>query len=150
MAERRRIPNVSGLEEREIGILTELRILDEANALAPVLETIAAVLEVLYLESERQAWEKAQRRHESDRDQRAGRLRALGKVSRQRSIPAQFKPDNLRIRKLIAERTAAGQWLGRLNRELRGEIGRSIVEEISRKARLAGMSRCRAYVGATQ
>jgi len=141
---------VSGLDEREIGILTELRILDEANALAPVLETMAAVLEVLYVESERQAWEKAQQRRQADLARQAAGLRSLGKVSRQKSIPTHFKPDNLRVRKLIAERTAAGRWLGRLDREIRGEIRRSMVEEISAKARLAGMNRCRAYIGATQ
>lgn len=84
MDERWQIPNVSGLEGREIGMLTELRILSEANAIAPVLETMAAALEVLYLESEHQAWEKAQKRRQDDLAHNAGRLRSLGKVSRQK------------------------------------------------------------------
>lgn len=58
MDSRWRIANVSGLDDREMGLLAELRILDEANMLAPVLEMMAASLEALYVESERQAWAK--------------------------------------------------------------------------------------------
>jgi len=149
MDERWQMPNVSGLADREVGLLIELRILDEANVIAPVLEMIAASLEALFLESERQAWEKAQKRRQDDLAHKASKLRSLGKVSRQKTIPIQFKPDNMKLRKLIAEKTAAGQWLSRLDRELSSDIRRSMVEEIAKKARLAGMNRCRAYIGAT-
>lgn len=150
MDSRWRIANVSGLDDREMGLLAELRILDEANMLAPVLEMVAASLEALYVESERQAWAKAQKRQQDDLTHKASKLSSLGKVSRQKQIPVQFKPDNMHVRRLIGERTAAGQWLGRLDRDLRGDIRRSMVEEIAKKARLAGMNRCRAYIGATQ
>jgi hypothetical protein len=149
MDERWQMPNVSGLEDREVGLLIELRILNEANVIAPVLEMIAASLEALFLESERQAWQKAQKRRQEDLANKASKLRSLGKVSRQKTIPIQFKPDNMKLRKLIAEKTAAGQWLSRLDREFSSGIRRSTVEEIAKKARLAGMNRCRAYIGAT-
>ena len=91
MDERWQMPNVSGLEDREVGLLIELRILNEANVIAPVLEMIAASLEALFLESERQAWQKAQKRRRDDLANKASKLRSLGKVSRQKTIPIQYQ-----------------------------------------------------------
>ncbi len=149
MDRRKKIPNVTGLDDWEMGLLMEMRILKEADALAPLLEVMAASLEVLYLEAERLAWQKREKRREEEFKHRAKRQRAPGKAFQKGYIPLQFKPDNALIRRLIAERTASGQWLSRLDRELRREIARSMVEEIAAKARLAGVNACRAYVGAT-
>ena len=150
MERHRKIPNISGLEDWEIGLVSEARILKEADALTPVMEVMAACLEVLYLEAERQAWQKSEKRREEEFKSRAKRQRLPGKAFQKGYIPVQFKPDNALVRRLIAERTAAGQWLSRLDRELRRDIVRSMFEEIAAKARQAGMNACRAYIGATR
>ncbi len=149
MERRRKIPNITGLDDWEVGLVLEARILKEADALTPIMEVMAACLEVLYLEAERQEWQKREKRREEEFKNRTKRQRVPGKAFQKGYIPLQFKPDNALIRRLIAERTVAGQWLSRLDRELRRDIARSMVEEIAAKARQAGVNRCRAYIGAT-
>ncbi|OGL15865.1 MAG: hypothetical protein A3F92_09485 [Candidatus Rokubacteria bacterium RIFCSPLOWO2_12_FULL_71_22] len=149
MERHRKIPDIAGLDDWEMGLLMEMRILKEAGVLTPVIEVMATCLEVLYLEAERQAWQKSEKRREEEFKSQAKRQRLPGKAFQKGYIPLQFKPDNALIRRLIAERTAAGKWLSRLDRELRRDIARSMVEEIAAKARQAGVNACRAYIGAT-
>src|SRR5712691_4924445 len=99
--------DLSGFDEWELELLFELRILREAGAMAPVLEAMASCLAALYLEGERLAWEK--------RHAKPVTIRHAGHV---RYVPVQFIPNNEFARKIIAEQTASGRWISRLDREL--------------------------------
>lgn len=127
MTRRGGVPKVDGLEEWELGLFMELRTLKEADVLAPVIEVMAACLEALYVEAERQAWQRKEKRREEESGRQVKRY--LSKPFQKSYIPIKFKPDNLFIRKLIAEQTAAGQWASRLDRDLRRDITRSMIEE---------------------
>src|SRR5438445_3762215 len=128
----RKARDVSGLEDWELELLFELRILREANGMGPVLEAMAACLAALYLEGQRLAWEKQQAQRAED----AKRLEK-GKTARVRHVPVRFIPDNEFARRLIAEQTASGRWVSRLDRELSREIIAEMHREIAAKAKLA-------------
>jgi len=108
MERRRRIPNITGLDDWEMALLMEIGILKDADALAPLMEVIATSLEVLYLEAERLAWQKREKKREEEFKHSAKRQRLPGKAFQKGYIPLQFEPDNALIRRLIEERTAAG------------------------------------------
>lgn len=140
--------DLSGFEEWELELLFELRILREADALAPVLDAMASCLAALFLEGERLAWEKRQAQRAEDAKRLAKRL-TKKRAGHVRHVPVQFIPNNEFARKIIAEQTASGRWISRLDRELSREIIAEMYREISAKARLGGINSCRAYVGAT-
>jgi hypothetical protein len=140
--------DLSGFEDWEVELLFELRILREADALAPVLEVMASCLAALYLEGERLASEKQQVQRAKDA-KRLAKLVTRKHGGHVRHVPVQFIPNNEFARRIIAEQTASGRWISRLDRELSREIITEMYREISAKAKLAGINSCRAYVGAT-
>jgi hypothetical protein len=144
MAKKPKIPRVEGLDDWEMGLLGELRLLKEAEALAPVLDTIASLMAALSIEADRREWQR----------ERTARESAAKQVYKKSSVrttftPLQFKPDNALLRRLIVENTASGKFLSRLDRDYRHEIRAAMYAEIAEKARWASVNACRAYVGAS-
>ena len=141
-----KIPNIDGLEDWEIGLLCELRILKQAGVIDHVLDLMASVLEALYGEAERQ---EAERREKE-------RKRVIRRDSKKYGPLAEglkgvrgyhsMSPENLR--KLINEGTMAGKLLAQSGFK-RKEILEAMWQEIAQKARYAGINSCRKYVGST-
>ncbi len=114
------VPKLDGLEDWELELLWEMRILKQAGVVDHVLDAIVSTLEVLYLESER-------------REPRAkdASMRAPEFVSR-----------------LISERTTAGKLLKESGYK-RADIQKELRREIAQKARQKGINACRAYISST-
>lgn len=149
MKKRPPIPRVDALGDEEMGLLLELRILNEGGVLGPVLDAIASGLEALYLEGERQALERKQR-EVRERAGKPGAPTAFGSAMRKAAdTPSQFTLKTPRYSTALLEKTASGMWLMRLDYKRRKEIQEVMRAEIGAKAKQAGMNSCRAYVGST-
>ncbi len=140
-----KIPKIDGLEDWEIGILSELRILKEADVLDHALEAIASTMEVLYAEADRMDAEKAalERDRGIEKESKLHGPMAAG-LKRVHWYRAMTPPKYFRT--LISERTVAGGLLTRSGYK-RHEILKVFYQEIAEKARMAGINKVRRYVG---
>lgn len=137
---------IQSLEDWEYGLVCELRILKEAGVLDEVLNLMTSLLEILYTESEKAALEQASKKL---------KLRISRQAKKQNSIASAFDKTDLfkqatpeRYRELIKEKTVCGRMLFTSGFS-RKEILQVYYEEIAKKAKLAGINRCRSYVSGT-
>lgn len=138
-----------GLEDWELGLLFELRLLRDAGALEPVLETMSSLMIALMLEAEiRDQKESSARLTEQIRKQRSQRgplaqamkgFRATSPVS-----------DTVAARKLVAARTHSGRLLrDRASRFTEKDARWAMFQQIARAAKIGAMNRLRSYVNAS-
>jgi hypothetical protein len=140
-----KIPKVDGLEDWEIGLLSELRILKEADVLDHALDAIASTLEVLYAEADRIEAEKiAKERDRVIKKESSEHGPLADGLMRVHWYRAMTPPKYLRA--LITQRTVVGGMLAKSGYKRR-EILKVFYQEIAEKARMAGILRCRRYVG---
>jgi len=129
------IPNVTGLEEWEVGVLQELRLLKQEGLLEPVLDAVASCLGVLYQREQYPAQRKKQK------EKPAAPSGPMAKKL------AKLRPDLERreIEALIAANTIAGQMLSK-SKYTRKEILWVIAEEVAGKRLVARAGRCSTYL----
>jgi hypothetical protein len=141
--------NLDGLEDWELGLLQEMRLLRDAGALEPVLETMSLLMSALMCEGERQAEEKRLssrmervRRQKSQKGQLAQAMKDF--------MPSASSPDVVATRKLVATRTHSGRLLPvRASRFTQEDARWAMFQQIARAANIAAMNRLRSYVNAS-
>lgn len=132
-----KIPNVSGLEDWEVGVLQELRLLRRENLLEPVLDAIASCLGVLY---QREQLEAQRQKEKKKPAALAGTLA---------SQLAKFKPDVERSeieRLVVAAKSISGRMLSK-SKYTRKDVLWVIALELAEKRQVARAGRCSAYLG---
>jgi hypothetical protein len=140
MGARQKIPDVTGLSDREISPIQEIRMPNDAGALAEALCVMTAVVESLYVEAE---WCRLKEK----RKEQVTRMQHYAPGIRVRPAPTAFIPDNDLIRQLIPKSTVAGRSLSRLDPKFTREITRFISEEIAAKKKHVSANRGRSYAG---
>jgi hypothetical protein len=148
-----KIPHVDGLEEWELGLLFEIRLLHEAGALAPVLEAMTVAMAALSAEAERQEErQRAKQLKEQIRQQRRrGELAQALRSATQAESPLGGHPsgdrDLARMWKTVAERTNAGRLLARHESRFTTEDAIwAMCQQIARATRINAANRVRSYV----
>ncbi len=129
------IPNVSGLEDWEVGVLQEMRLLKQENLLEPVLDAIASCLGVLYQRDQQQAERDSKKKTPtSPQGPLAAKLAKLKPQLERREIEG-----------LIAAKTVAGQMLSK-SKYTRKDILWVIAEELAAKRQIVRARQCSVYI----
>ena len=139
----KKIHNIDDLNDQERDILFEMRLLREAGALDPVLETMSSLMLVLILEAETLRRDDLMERV-AERSSSKAQLDQAIKALKQ--MPT--APDIATIRRWVATGTNAGRVLRRRASTFSEADRRwARFQQIARAARIADVNRLRKYVG---
>lgn len=143
-----RIAHLDGLEDWEVGVLMEMRALDAAGLLEPVLDAILAGLEAMELRAvEEKVLEASRRAGRKEEPQGAGTLAAGLLRIRTGLAESERAKARDRVRSDVAARSASGRRLAGASHYQRNEVIRAMAAEIAEKIHIGRINRGRAFAG---